>query len=347
MRKLRVLVLVREGLVPPETLEGYTDEQIAEWKPEYDVITTLRELGHEVQPIGVYDDLGPIRKAIRGWAPHITFMLLEEFHGLATYDHAVVSFLELMRQPYTGCNAIGLMLSRDKAISKGILNHHRIPTPQFASFSIGTKIKRPKRLRFPLLVKSVVEDASLGISQASIVHDDRALVEQVRYVHEEVGSDAIAEQFIEGRELYVGVIGNRRLQSLPTWEMTFNKMPDDLARIATARVKWDPQYQKEHGIDTGRAKNLPDVLEDQIGKLCKRVFRALNISGYARMDLRLGDDDRVYVIEANANPNLEYGEDFAESAETAGISYEALIQRIINLGLRYQAPWKRAGAAAK
>jgi D-alanine-D-alanine ligase len=344
MRKLRILVLVREGLVPPDSLDGYTNKEIAEWKSEFDVISALKNLGHDVRPIGVFDDLAPIRQTIRDWSPHITFMLLEEFHGLATYDHAVVSYLELMRQPYTGCNPIGMMLSRDKAISKGILTHHRIPTPRFARFHLGTKVKRPKRLEFPLLVKSAVEDASLGITQASIVHDDEALIDQVRLVHEQVGSDAIAEQFIEGRELYVGVIGNRRLQSLPVWEMLFNTMPDDLVRIATAKVKWDPEYQKENGITTELAEDLPAGMAMQISKVCKRVYRALNMSGYARMDLRLRPDGRVYVIEANANPNIEYGEDLAESAEVAGISYKSLIQRILNLGLRYQAPWKREGA---
>jgi D-alanine-D-alanine ligase len=195
-------------------------------------------------------------------------------------------------------------------------------------------------LEFPLLVKSVVEDASLGISQASIVADDEALADRVGFVHDSVGSDAIAEQYIEGRELYVGILGNQRLQTLPVWEMVFEKMPDDVARIATARVKWDPKYQKKHGIATSVAKDLPAGIDARISKLCKRVYRALNMSGYARMDLRLRPDGRVYVLEANANPNLEYGEDFAESAEQVSIAYETLLQRIINLGLRYRAPWE-------
>jgi D-alanine-D-alanine ligase len=245
-----------------------------------------------------------------------------------------------MRQPYTGCNPVGLMLSKDKALTKRILSHHRIPTPQFATFALRKKVKRPKRLEFPLLVKSVAEDASLGISQASIVTDDESLAERVQFIHEQVGSDAIAEQYIEGRELYVGVIGNRRLQTFPVWEMLFSRMPDDVPHIATARVKWDTEYQKKYGIDTRAATDLPPGMELRISKLCKRVYRALYMSGYARIDLRLRPDERAYVLEANANPNLEYGEDFAESAESAGVSYETLLQRIISLGQRYQAPWK-------
>lgn len=340
MKKLRVLVLVREGLVPPDTMEGYSEKEIAEWKAEYDVVTTLKEMGHDVRAIGVYDDLGPIREAIKTWSPQIVFMLLEEFHGVATYDYAIVSYLELMRQAYTGCNPIGLMLSRDKAVAKRILTHHRIPTPRFSVFPRGRRAKPPRRLQFPVVVKSTIEDASLGISQASLVTGGESLVERVRFIHETVGSDAIAEQYVEGREVYIGLIGNRRLQTFPAWEMLFAKMPHDVPAIATARVKWDPKYQKKCGIETRRAEGLSPELQGQMSKLCKRVYRALNMSGYARFDFRLRDDGRIYVLEANANPNLEYGEDFAESAESVGISYESLLQRIINLGLRYQAPWK-------
>ena len=339
MTKRRILVLVREGFVPPETFDATTDYKSAPWKPEFDVCETLRILGHEVLPLGVYDDLSPIRKALRDFKPHITFMMLEEFHGVVTYDFAVISYLELMQQPYTGCNPRGLLLSKDKALSKKVLSYHRILTPRFTVFPIGRTIHRPKKLSFPLFVKSVVEDASYGISQASVVHDDDALRERVRFMHEKTGDDVIAEQFIEGRELYVGVIGNTRLQTFPAWEMDFGSMPHDMARIATSRVKWDSKYQKKHSITTYAAKNIDDATQERLSKLCKRVYRALSMSGYGRMDLRMTEEGDVYVIEANANPNIEYGEDFAESAETAGIGYEALLQRIVNLGLSYKAAW--------
>lgn len=340
MKRRRVLVLTHEDLVPPESIVGLSDEEIAEWKSEFDVITTLKEIGHEVRPVGVATDLTPILDAIVSWKPHVAFVLLEEFHGVATYDQAVVSYLELMRQPYTGCNPLGLMLTHDKALSKKILAFHRIPTPRFTVFPIGRVVKRPPRLEFPLIVKSLTEDASLGISQASIVRDDEALEERVAFVHERVNSHALVEQFVEGRELYVGVIGNQRLQTFPVWEMNFDKMPEDVARIATAKVKWDSKYRKRHGIETGPAPGLTPEVSKRIAQMCKRVYRALHMSGYARMDLRLSEDGRIYVIEANANPNLEYGEDFAESAETVGVSYDQLIQRIVNLGISYQAPWK-------
>src|SRR6056297_1540752 len=339
MAKLKILVLVREGHVPPDTLDGVSDKELDNWKAEFDVCETLRHLGHTVMPLGVYDDLGKIRQALSDFRPQITFMMLEEFHGVAIYDFAVISYLELMQQPYTGCNPRGLLLSKDKALSKKILSYHRIPTPRFAVFPKNRIVHRPRRLTFPLFVKSVIEDASFGISQASIVYSDEALAERVRFIHEKTGDDAIAEQYIEGRELYVGVIGNQRLQTFPAWEMDFGRMPDDMARIATRHVKWNHKYQERHGIVTHAATDLDEGMQAKITKVCKRVYRALNMSGYARMDLRLTATDEIYVIESNANPNIEYGEDFAESAETVGITYEQLLQRILNLGLNYKPAW--------
>lgn len=339
MNKTRILVLVRDGHVPPESLDGVAGAKVDAWKAEYDVCETLRRLGHEVLPLGVYDDLAPIRNAIQEFKPDITFMMLEEFHGVVTYDFAVISYLELMQQPYTGCNPRGLLLSKDKALSKKVLTYHRIPTPRFTVFPVGRTVRRPKKLSFPLFVKSVVEDASFGISQASIVHTDEALKERVQFIHEKTNDRAIAEQYIEGRELYVGVIGNARLKTFPAWEMSFGSLPPEVARIATSRVKWDRNYQKKHEITTHAATNIDPITEEKIAKLCKRVYRALSLSGYARMDLRMTESGEIHVIEANANPNIEYGEDFAESAESIGISYEALLQRIVNLGLNYQAAW--------
>src|SRR5262249_10594560 len=199
-RELRIIVLVREGLVPPETIEGLTESEIQPWKTEYDVISTLRKMGHEVLPIGLYDDLGIIRKALEEKKPHLIFNLLEEFHGYAVYDQHVVSFLELMKQPYTGCNPRGLTLAHDKALSKKILTFHRIQVPSFAVFPVGRKVRRPKSLKFPILVKSLSEEGSTCISQASLVNDDEKLAERVSLVHRQTNTPAIAEQYIDGRE---------------------------------------------------------------------------------------------------------------------------------------------------
>jgi len=339
MKPLRIAVLVHEELIPPETLEGHTDEEIREWKTEFDVITTLQEMGHEVRPVGLTDDLAPIRQVREEWKPHVFFNLLEEFRGSRIFVPHVVSYLELVRRPYTGCNPRGLVLTRDKALCKKVLIYHRIPTARFVVFPMGRKTKRPERLKFPLLVKSIFEDASLGIAHASIVTSDEKLTERVEFIHRHTETDALVEEYIDGRELYVGVIGNRRLQAFPPWELLFTKAPDNVPRIATAKVKWDRAFQEKYGIKTQAAEDLPPGVAERITKLCKRLYRILSMSGYARIDLRLTPEGQVYVLEANPNPHLEYGEDFAESAEKIGISYEDLMQRILNLALRYKPGW--------
>lgn len=341
MKNYRVLTLVNATLIPPETMEGRSDREIDEWKTEFDVVSTLREMGHQVEILGLDDDLTPLRQAIIERRPQVVFNLLEEFSGVVTYDSAIVSFMELKRQPYTGCNPRGLLLSKDKALCKKILSFHRIPSPHFSVIPIGKKGVRPKRLRYPIFVKSVIDDASLGISQASVVYDDVELAARVAFIHEHTQSDALVEEFIDGRELYVGLIGNRKVQTLPIWELKFTK--SDAPLIATRKVKWDRKYQEKLGVQTGPATDLTEAQRRQILRLCKRTYHSLDMSGYARLDLRMRPDGRVYVLEANANPNLAYGEDFAESAEVAGISYESLLNKILGLGLRYQAPWKVAG----
>lgn len=336
----RVLVLMHEDLVPPDSIDGLSDKEMAPWKTEYDVVAGLHNIGHEVRPLGVRSDLGVIRDAIETWKPQVCFNLLEEFHGIALYDQHVVSFLELMQQPYTGCNPRGLMLAHDKALSKKLLSFHRVGVPDFAVFPRKRAVKLSARLRFPLLVKSATEDASLGISQASIVSNVEKLKDRVAYIHQQLNTDALVEEYIEGRELYVGVMGNRRLQTFPVWEMDFSNMAEGVARIATAKVKWDHKYQVRHGITTRAAVDLPAGLEERLSRTCRRIYHILGMSGYARLDFRLTADGQLYVLEANPNPNLAYGEDFAESAETAGISYESLLQRIVNLGTSYQVEWK-------
>jgi D-alanine-D-alanine ligase len=340
MKKLRVLVIVHASLIPPETLEGHTPKEIEEWRTEFDVTSTLRKMGHEVRCVGVLDSLTELRTVIAEWKPDVAFNLLEEFDGIVTYDQHVVAFLELLRQPYTGCNPRGLLLSRDKALSKQLLAFHRIPTPQFAVFRKGVKFRAPRKLRFPLFVKSTVEDASLGIAQASVVEDEAKLKERVEFVHEQVGSEALVEEFIEGRELYVGVLGNERLTRLPVWEMVFGSLPESLPAIATRKVKWDKKYQTKYGITTRAADELPPAVVARLDTLSRRIYRALGLSGCARMDFRVTADGQVYVLEANANPNLEAEEDFAESARAAGVAYDDLLGRLMVLGMSYQAEWR-------
>ena len=334
--KLRVLALVHQHLIPPPEIEEGTDIISAPWRTEYDVISTLTAMGHEVKALGVHDDLGEIRRLVTEWKPQIAFNLLEGFDDVVIFDQNVVSHLELLKLPYTGCNSRGMLLARDKSLSKKLLAYHRIRVPEFEVYRAGRPIRRPKRLAFPLMVKSLTEEASIGISQASVVDNDEKLKERVAFIHESIGTAAIVEQYIEGRELYVGILGNQTLQALPVWELFFTNMPEGSKRIATDRVKWSVKYQKKYGIDSGMAANLAEGQAEKIQHLCKRVYRALELSGYARVDLRLDEAGNAWVIEANPNPQIARGEDFAASAEKIGISYETVLQRIVNLGLRWQ-----------
>jgi D-alanine-D-alanine ligase len=334
VKKLRILALVHDHLVPPEDTTGI-DILEAEWKMEYDVIETLREIGHEVRALGINDNLGGIRPTVGLFKPHIVFNLMEAFAGVTTFDQNVVSYLELLGLPYTGCNPRGLILARDKALSKKLLAYHRIRVPEFTVVRPGRKVALPKRLTFPLIVKSLFFEASTGISQASVVENPDQLARRVTFIHEKLGTAAIVEQFIDGRELYVGVIGNERLDVLPPWEMSFAQMPENRWKIATERVKWSTKYQKKHGIMTDRARLDPGTGE-RMQRMAKRAYRALDLSGYARVDLRMDEAGRIYVLEANPNPNMAYGEDFSESAEAHGISYERLLDRLIALGLRWK-----------
>ncbi|HYV97188.1 MAG TPA: ATP-grasp domain-containing protein [Gemmatimonadaceae bacterium] len=340
MKKLRVLALLHHYLVPPEDVRGQ-DIANADWKTEYDVTKALRELGHDVHVLGVKDDLGAIRQANDEFKPDIAFNLMEAFHEVGTFDMNVVSYLELLRLSYTGCNPRGMLLSRDKALSKKLLAYHRIPIPQFQVIKRRRAIRLTGKLRYPAIVKSLTEESSSGIAQASVVDDDARLRERVEFIHDSLGTDAIVEQFIDGRELYVGVIGNERLEVFPVWEMQFTNMPEGVHRIATSRAKWSSKYQKKHGIDTAQAKELPRPKAEELQQLAKRAFRALEMSGYARMDFRMDGEGNCYVLEANANPHLAFGEDLAESAKRAGLEYTDLVQRILNLGIRWEP--ERAG----
>ncbi|MDJ0976173.1 MAG: ATP-grasp domain-containing protein [Planctomycetota bacterium] len=337
MKRRRILALVPEGQIPPDSVEGLSDQQVLDVKMEYDVVTALQNLGHEVQCLDVRYDLTPIREAVESSKPHIVFNMLEEFHGIAAFDQNVVAYLELLRQAYTGCNPRGLVLARDKALAKKILTYHRIPTPRFAVVPRGRKVKTHKRLTFPLIVKSTIQDASAGISQASIVANLEQLEKRVAFVHESTESDALVEEYIEGRELYLAVLGNVRLQTFPIWEIQLDTLPEGAPRIATEKVKFDAEYQKKHKIQTGPAKDLPEGMAERIAKVGKRIYKRLGLSGYARIDLRLRESGEIYVLEANPNPDLSMDEDFALACEAGGLKYEPLVQRIVTLGERWRA----------
>lgn len=336
-KKLRISVMMQAGCVPPKSDAGLSEQEMMSCKTEYHVLQALKRLGHDAEPLVVASELNVIREAISIRKPHVVFNLLEEFRGLDFYVPYVLGYLELIRQPYTGCNPRGLLFATSKALQRKILRHHRILVPDFYVVPYLKKTRRPARMQFPLIVKSATAHGSVGIAQASVVHDDEKLNERIAFIHHELSNDAIIEEYVEGRELYVALLGNQRIEAFPIWEMIFEKLPDGAANIATSKIKWDTNYQQRIGLKTGAAENLTESDVKRIIHLCKRAYRVLNQSGYARIDLRMTADGRVYVIESNPNPQIAIDEEFAESALMAGVDYESLLTRIIQLGTRYHA----------
>ncbi|MGE4062686.1 MAG: hypothetical protein AB7E79_04895 [Rhodospirillaceae bacterium] len=337
MKPQRVLILLHPDQIPPDKpLKEFSDQEVLDFKTELSVIGALKKNRHEVKAIGVQDELKPIRDEIESFKPDIVFNLLEEFHGNTAYDQNVASYLELLQIPYTGCNPRGLMLSRGKDLAKKLVAYHRVPTPAFVVFPKGRKVVRPKRLAFPVIVKTLSEDASLGIAQASRVDDDASLKERVEFLHERYGTAAIAEQFIVGRELYVGVLGNGRLRALPVWELDFGDMAGDGAAIATEKVKHDAAYQKKHAIKSRQAKDLGPEMAAKLQRLAKRIYRTLELDGYARIDFRLSAEGVPYFLEANANPDIAESEEFAQAAKHDKLSFRKMVNRILGLALERQ-----------
>ncbi|GAH79173.1 unnamed protein product, partial [marine sediment metagenome] len=223
--------------------------------------------------------------------------------------------------------------ARDKVLAKKILTYHHIRVPAFVEFERGKRLKIPKHMPYPVIVKPVGEDASEGIARASLVRRDAELARRVGFVHESVGRDAIAEEYVEGREIFCSVLGNDRLRVLPLRTVWLGTKPGR-PKFLTYRLKWNTDYQQKWGLEFGFAADLPDETAERIGRVSKRVYRALELRDYGRIDLRVTPEGRIYVLEANPNPFLAKSEDFAESAQEAGIDYPELVERIMSLALK-------------
>ncbi len=333
-KKLKVLVLF-DGVQPTPIDADLSEEMKTEdWQTEANVMAALSELGHIPEHLAIFDDVDLVRQKMESFQPEVLFNLVEQFKNNPGFDQNIVSLLEMQGVPFTGCGSTGMILCKHKGISKKILGHHGILTPNFVVIPRGQRIGGPRQLKFPILLKPVKEEASYGISRASFVQNDEQFRERVAFIHEKHKSDAIAEEYIEGREIYVSIIGNTRLTVFPMRELVFKEVPPNEPRIATYKAKWDEKYRKRWGLEGQFAENLDPALVKEIEKMCKDIYRLLTIDGYARIDLRLNADNKAYFIEANPNPHLAADEDFAQSALKAGLKYPQLIQAIIGLGMR-------------
>ncbi|MEO8427282.1 MAG: hypothetical protein ABI651_09250 [Verrucomicrobiota bacterium] len=332
-KKLKVLALFDAATATTIDQDFSAELKTEDWKTEANVLDALAKLGHTTEHLAIFDDLDLVRQKPQSFEPDVIFNLADQFKNNRAFDQNIVSFLEMHGLPFTGCGSTGLTLCKHKGISKKILGYHRIRVPDFVTIARGKRIVRPKRLKFPILVKPLKEEASYGISQASFVETEEQFKERVQFIHEKYDHDVIAEEYIAGRELYVSVLGNQRLEVFPIRELVFKEVPPDEPKIATYKAKWDEEYRKRWGLQNQFAEGLDPAIAWNIQQTCKRIYRLLTIDGYARLDLRLTPANEVYFIEANPNPILAEDEDFAQSALKANLPYPELIDRIVRLGL--------------
>jgi D-alanine-D-alanine ligase len=332
-KRCKVLVLFDTAGTPPENQDFTEELKTDDWAAEAHVIDALKNLGHDVRTIGVWDEPGMIIDEIKANPPDVVFNMTEHFNAVSAYDRNVAGLLEMMGVPYTGSSPTGLTLCKNKGMAKELLAYHKIRVPNFALFSPKATIRKPPHLKFPLFVKPAEEEASYGISQDSFVETEESLEERIRFIHERMNQTALAEEYIDGREIYVSLMGNERLQVFPLREVIFTEFPDGQPKFATFKAKWDDAYRKRWGIQNVFAEALPDGTVHRIGKICKSVYRALRIHGYGRIDLRVTPEGEIVILEANPNPNLEKEDEFAQSAMKAGLTYERMIQRILRLAL--------------
>lgn len=298
----------------------------------YQVANALRKNGHDVLLFGIKDDPHAMSTQLAEWKPDLVFNATEAFLDNSNLDYLVPALLEAEGYRYTGAPPLALLVTRNKSMSKKILAFHDVKVPSFRSFRVGESPDENTNLRFPVIVKPLAADASEGISQASIVHDPKALADRVAWVHAKFEQPAIAEEYVEGRELYATMLGNGdNVQILPIVEMAFDpasSRPED--RIATQKSKWDLEYRSRRGIRNVFARKLAKVAHERLMHTCRAAYRAFWLRDYARIDVRLTKDNEIWFIEANANPFLSYGHDSAEAAHKAGLRYDAFIQRIVD-----------------
>lgn len=329
---MRIVVLVDVETVDAADPDFAGGAETVQKTMEFQVIAALRQNGHAVEVVALNPDVIPTMTTLREKAPELIFNLTEHVGGDRRKDAHVAAMLELLGMPFTGSCSKGLLLCRDKATCKRVLGYHRIRQPLFHELPVG-RIRPAGRMHFPMIVKPQFEDGSDGISLASIVRTTDECRDRVAMVHERMKQPAICEEYIEGREIYVGIVGNERLLVLPPRELTFGRVDEGGPTIATARVKWDDAYRRKWGIAYVHAELAPELAR-KVARISKRIFRLLAMRDYGRVDLRITPGNDVVFLEANPNPNLGADEDVAEAGRKAGIEYPQLIERIVQQAAR-------------
>ena len=332
MKSLKI-VLLFDLSVSITTEDYHMYWNTPDWKTEKDVKNALTKLGHNVIPYGLHNDIEPFLKLVKEEKPDLVFNMSEAFSGNRNFEPNMTALLQLMGVPFTGAGPMSLQLCKDKALTKIILDYHKIGTPKFMVSKKEKPVKSLKKFPYPAFVKPLQLESSEGISQVSYVENEKEALARVNFIHDKLGVDVIIEEFIDGREMYVGVLGNDKLHVFPPRELFFKNVPADEPKFATYRIKWDANYRKKWGIDSGWAKDLPELTEKRLIETSKKVYKLLNIQGFARIDWRIKPTGEIFFLEANPNPSIAKKEDYAMSANKAGLDYEELISKIVSLSL--------------
>lgn len=331
MKSLKILLLFDVSIqLSPDEYTHYWNTP--DWKTEKDVRNTLVKLGHRVIPFGIHNDIEAFLKLVREEKPDLVFNMSEAFSGKRDFEPNLTALMQLMGVPFTGAGPMSLQLCKDKGLTKIILNYHQIQTPQFLVLKKSRSIPSIKKFQFPAFIKPLQLESSEGISQVSYVENEKEALARIKFIHDRLGVDAIMEEFIDGREVYVSILGNDKLSVFPARELFFKQVPSDQPKFATFRSKWDREYRKKWGIDSGWMAEMSESTQKKLNETCKKIYRLLDIQGFGRIDLRIRGDE-IYFIEANPNPSIAKKEDYALSAHKGGIDYEELISRIISLSL--------------
>lgn len=311
------------------------------------VARALRRLGHRVSILGVHADVKRLITGLTRRKPDLVFNLMEMFGDNVFGDIAITGLLDLLGLRYTGSGPGESYLSQDKALSKKLLAYEHILYPKFAVFSKDSELETGGNVRMPLFVKPLRSDASIGIGRKSLVHDAVQLMRRVAAIHEECDDSAIAEEFIDGREFLVGVLGNSPPKALPPIEVDFSGLPEGVPKVLDSKAKWEEGSAEYKGTKTVVA-NLPDELRARLQKVAVDAYRAVRVRDYGRVDLRLTETGEIYVIEVNASCYLERSSEFAMAAAAAGLDYPRLIERIVNLAMeRYEGRRDRSAGESR
>lgn len=333
--RLKVLALFDSGEPVPRGYDYTEDLKDERWKSEAQVVEGLGGLGHEIRILALFNDIQLLVDEIREFKPDVVFNLMEEYDGDHTMVPNVVAALEMLKIPYTGADPMGLRVCKDKALTKAILMQRGVATPPFQVIEVGRSPKRPPDVELPVVVKPNVNDASYGIAQASVADSDESFEERVRFLHEKTGQDALVETYVDGREIYASILGTKRTRVFPLREVKFGQLSEGTGQaIATYKVKWDAEYRKRWGVEYVYVEDLDEAAVRRIEDTARGAYKALQLNGYARIDLRLNSEEEPMVLEVNPNPYLAKDEDFGQSADRGGLPWENLLQAIINDAMR-------------